>query len=177
MTTWGTQLEPGDLVLVRDTAPFARRGGSPGGSFDRIGVVVGTGSVLVEEPGSQRIPVSRALRSAHSPLVLRPTWRSRTARDSFVAWFEGLAGRRVQAWRTSRLVFRLMLKHSLRGAMPLERVPIDRASWDTSRAVFLTLDRQGRELVELASTGVVRRPLPPRPPSGGEPRSNVLPLG
>jgi hypothetical protein len=173
MTTWGTPLEPGDLILVRDGAPYGRRASS----FDRIGLVVASGGVAVEEPATQRVAVSRALRSAHAPLVLRPTWRSRTSRDSFVSWFEGLVERRVQASRTPRLLFRLMLKHSLRGAMPLERVPIDRASWDSCRAVFLSLDRQGRELVELASAGGPRRPLPPLP-SGPrpEPRASVLTL-
>ena len=104
--------------------------------------------------------------------------RSRTVRDSFVAWFEGMVERRPQqTWRTPRLVFRLMLKHSLRAAMPLERVPIDRSSWDTCRAVFIALDRQGRELVELASTGVPRRPEPPRPRGGSpEPLATTLSL-
>lgn len=171
MTTWGSPLQPGDLILVRDGAPHGRRGST----FDRLGVVVAAGGLEVEEPTTFRVSVSKALRVAHAPLVLRPTWRSPTARDSFVGWFEGLVERRVQAWRTPRLVFRLMLKHSLRGAMPLERVPVDRASWDTSRAVFLALDRQGRELVEAASSGLPRRPLPPRPrPSGTEPHSSAL---
>jgi hypothetical protein len=168
-TTWGAQLQPGDLILLRAGAPIGRRPSA----CDRFGVVVSTGGLLVEEP-KHRVPVAQALRATQAPLVLRPTWPSRAARDSFVEWFDGLSARKVQAWRTPRLVFRLMLKHSLRGAMPLERVPIDRSSWETSRAAFLALDRQGREMMELATTGTVRRPEPPRPPTSPEPRASGL---
>jgi hypothetical protein len=173
MHSWGNRLEPGDLILVRETSPVGRRTTA----FDRMGLVVAVNTVPVEEPNSLRVAVSRALRSpAAQPLVLRPTWRSQTVRDAFVSWFEGMvAARGQQTWRTPRLVFRLMLKHSLRAAMPLERVPIDRASWDTCRAVFIALDRQGRELVELASTGAPRRPPPPRPRGGApEPTASTL---
>lgn len=170
-TTWGTQLQPGDLILLRAGAPVGRRASL----CDRFGVVVSTAGLLVKEP-IHRIPVARALRTVHAPIVLRPTWSSRTSRDSFVAWFENLAQRnKAQAWRTPRLMFRLMLKHSLRGALPLERVPVDRGSWETSRAVFLPLDRQGREMMDLVTTGISRRPEPPRPPTSPEPRASSLP--
>jgi hypothetical protein len=172
MTTWGSQLEPGDLILVRDRG-LPRRGGG----CDRIGVVVAVGGIVVEEPTTGRVQVAHALRNVVAPLVLRPSWPSRAARESFLGWFEGVAERRAQTWRTPRLVFRLMLKHSLRAAMPLERVPIDRGSWAASRAVFLTLDRLGRELVEAASGAAPRRPQPPTlPPGGPEPTSSALSL-
>jgi len=171
MTLWGRGFEPGDLIVLRDGAPLGRRSST----IDRLGIVVaadGGGEVI---PGATTL--GRALKSASAPLAFRPSWKSRGARDGFVDWFDALFERSYQAWRTPRLVFRLMLKHSLKAAMPLTRVSVERAAFDGCRIRVLPLDRQGRELIELASAGGPRRPVPPRPPHGSpDPRSSSLSL-
>jgi hypothetical protein len=166
---WTVPLEPGDLILAHDAGAAGRRGG-----VDRVGVVISVGA----KEGVSWLPADsgRWLRAAAPPLVLRPSWSGAAMREEFVTWFDGVVDRRLETWRTPRLLFRLMLKHRLARATPLARIPVDPTSWAISRTRYLALDRRGRELLEQASNLAVRRP-PPLPPRGSpEPRGQVLPL-
>jgi hypothetical protein len=144
-------LEAGDLVLVKSrglvSAAGRRLAGNP---YDHVGVVVHDGQTInIDKPRTRLLPVDRLLRASHQPLVLRPAWASPEARDGFVHWIEGLAGREYDVARTLRLLGRLVLRRLLHVRWALPRPAPDWPRWICTDAVLLGLERFGREPVVL----------------------------
>jgi hypothetical protein len=142
-----SDLQPGDLVLVKSSGLVFRLGRTIGGNpYDHVGVVVSDGQTInIDKPSARLLPVERLVRASLRPLVLRPAWESPEARDRFVAWIESLSGREYDVRRTLRLIGRLLLKRFLRVTWPLESPAAGRPKWICTDAVLLGLEQFGKD--------------------------------